>query len=346
MIDERLRPLACPECRAPLKPASGDPDGSLYCRACGIPYAAKDGIVLLLPTRQHSADPWQETASGLAMHLARHPDLAKCLLGDPPDHLAPMDRYFRGLLVEESGRIAEGRDIQDQALCECYTEDWREAARRARARTAAAVAGQSGAVVDLVCGMGTLLDDLLALSHACLVATDVSPRVLRRVHRRLDAGQAARVAFLAMDAHQLAFRDESFDTLTTLEGLLNIPLPPAVLAEVRRVLRGDFWAIMSFYPIEDHGNREQLRSLGLEVIGLRSNALEAFRAAELQAQAEFEAHARACPAPPGRLLKGARIHALPAVETELSLCVVHARPIPVRHAPRPGRIAPPEEEFR
>jgi len=325
-MDARLLDLlACPECRQALDPLPGGSSSGVRCRGCGALFPERDGVVLLLPQDSRSEDLWQETATQLAVYLESHPDTARSLLTLPPDELPPADRYYRGLILEERGQVIEGRGLQEQAMTECYTDEWRQGTRRQREWTVAQLRQETKPIVDLACGTGTLVEDLLAGTQGRIIGTDISPRVLRRLRRRCEPAHGSRLDLLAMDARRMAFRDGSLDRLTTFEGLVNLSQPAEALAEIQRVLRGDLWALMGFYPPDDSANRDLLRSLGLEAMGFRSSALAAFAAAGLDAGIEFEVKARVRPTPRARLLEGATIDALPAAETELQLCVVHAR---------------------
>jgi uncharacterized protein YbaR (Trm112 family) len=317
--------LACPECLQSLDPLPGGSSSGVCCRGWGALFPEKDGVVLLLPRDSRSEDLWQETATQLAAYLESHPDVARRLLTLPPDELSPADRYYRGLILEERGQVVEGRGLQEQAMTECYTDEWQEGTRRQREWTVAQLRQEPEPVVDMACGTGTLVEDMLAETQAQVVGTDISPRVLRRLRRRCAPDHASRLTLLAMDARRTAFRDDSLYQLTTFEGLLNIRQPAETLAEVRRLLRGDFWALMSFYPPGDRLNGDRLREMGLEAMGFRSSALAAFAAARLEADVEFETQARVRPTPVATLLEGATLDALPVADTELQLCVVHAR---------------------
>lgn len=69
-----------------------------------------------------------------------------------------------------------------------------------------------------------------------IIATDISPRMLERAHRRarrLGVSVDLRLA----DAQRLAFPDESFDAIVTTFVFCSIPDPARALAEALRVLR-------------------------------------------------------------------------------------------------------------
>lgn len=91
-----------------------------------------------------------------------------------------------------------------------------------------------GRVLEL--GAGTGKNIPYYPREAEIVATDISPRMLERARRR--ARRLGRdVDLRIVDAQQLPFPDESFDTIVTTFVFCSIPDPARALAEARRVLR-------------------------------------------------------------------------------------------------------------
>jgi SAM-dependent methyltransferase len=85
-------------------------------------------------------------------------------------------------------------------------------------------------VLDLGCGVGTLLPDIRArAADALVVGVDLTEEMLGR------AGDGATVA--VMDGTRLAFADASFDAIVSCFVVFHFPDPRAALAGVRRVLR-------------------------------------------------------------------------------------------------------------
>ncbi|MGC8839721.1 MAG: class I SAM-dependent methyltransferase, partial [Anaerolineae bacterium] len=158
------------------------------------------------------------------------------------------------------------------------------------------------------------------------VATDFSPRVLRRDRRLLEhLGLRERVSLLALDARRTPFRDGAVATLTSNLGLPNIEHPGDLLRELRRAVSGTFYAISHFYPEEDEANGQVIRGAGLEALLFRRPCLEAFRAAGWEVDVANACRSRALPTPTGVLLEGAGIDALPVAETTLEWCTLVAR---------------------
>jgi demethylmenaquinone methyltransferase / 2-methoxy-6-polyprenyl-1,4-benzoquinol methylase len=102
--------------------------------------------------------------------------------------------------------------------------------RRVVAETVAA--GPGDLVLDVAAGTGTSSRAFTGSGARC-VACDFSLGMLRARARK----PAPRVAFVAGDALDLPFRDQSFDVVTISFGLRNLADPDAGLAEMLRVTR-------------------------------------------------------------------------------------------------------------
>ena len=246
-------------------------------------------------------------------------------MGPPPAALSPADLFYRAHLLEVRGRYDEAADLAAQALSRSYTPAYRgchESQMRSlieRLRTA------PGPIVDLASGRGALVEALLREVRQPMVATDVSPRVLRRDRRWLDhLGLYDRVSLLAFDARRTPFRDGAVQTLTTNLGLPNIPHPGGLLGELRRIVSGTFYAITHFYPEEDEANGHVIREAGVATFLYRRTALEQFAAAGWQVEVTNVQCGPAAPTPRGVILEGAGIDALPVVETTLEWCLLVA----------------------
>jgi len=124
-------------------------------------------------------------------------------------------------------------------------------------------------VLDLGCGVGTLLEDIRArAADAFVVGVDLTEAMLRR------AGRDARVA--VMDGTALGFADETFDVVVSCFVAFHFPDPRAALTGVRRVLRPagaialsvwgqrwDFPAADAWGPVLDaHGAGEDFAASG------------------------------------------------------------------------------------
>jgi SAM-dependent methyltransferase len=92
-------------------------------------------------------------------------------------------------------------------------------------------------VLDLACGTGALASAIWQLAApARLVAADLSVEMLRQAASVLRQ-QNALCAMAAMNAQQLAFTDQAFDTVLCGSALDSFPDPIRALAETRRILR-------------------------------------------------------------------------------------------------------------
>ncbi|MCB0760991.1 MAG: methyltransferase domain-containing protein [Flavobacteriales bacterium] len=87
----------------------------------------------------------------------------------------------------------------------------------------------------LIVGAGTGLD-LEFLSGHRIVATDITPGMIRALERRAEGHNMA-VEARVMDGQQLEFEDQSFDVVVLHLILAVIPDPVRCLQEVERVLR-------------------------------------------------------------------------------------------------------------
>lgn len=104
--------------------------------------------------------------------------------------------------------------------------------RRWRRRTVDLVAPRPGELVlDLAAGTGTSSEPFRQ-AGATVVPCDFSLGMLRQGKRQLP-----RLPFVAGDAMQLPFRDETFDAVTISFGLRNVHDPVAGLREMARVTK-------------------------------------------------------------------------------------------------------------
>ncbi len=93
-----------------------------------------------------------------------------------------------------------------------------------------------GRVLDVACGLGL---NLRYLPEAVdYVGVDLSPEMLARARERF-AGRDPTPAFRRMDAANLAFEDDAFDTVISSLSTCTFPDPDAVLREMGRVCRPD-----------------------------------------------------------------------------------------------------------
>lgn len=90
-------------------------------------------------------------------------------------------------------------------------------------------------VLDVGCGTGFTASMLAAERQVGVVALDVRPAMIRWAKRRLDATRAC-VRLVQADAHNLPFKDNSFDAVL-VESVLIMCEAPRVAREAHRVLK-------------------------------------------------------------------------------------------------------------
>ena len=94
-------------------------------------------------------------------------------------------------------------------------------------------------VLDIGCGIGGLDQVLVALGAAQVTAADVAPPLIALARQRIvGTPDADRIAFEAVEPEAaLPFPDASFDVVFTKDAWLHVVDKPALLREVRRVLK-------------------------------------------------------------------------------------------------------------
>jgi ubiquinone/menaquinone biosynthesis C-methylase UbiE len=158
-----------------------------------------------------------------------------------------------------------------------------------------------------------------------VIASDFSPRVLRRDRRWLEFfGLYDRVSLLAFDARRTPFKDGAISTMTTNLGLPNIDRPEILLPELRRIVSGRLLAISLFYPEDDIPNAAAIRAAGRSTMLFQRDALEAFAAAGWQAILDNICKGPTHPTPVGKVLEGVGIDGLPVADTILEWGVLVA----------------------
>lgn len=323
--------LACPACHGALnwdvarETAVHIEQAEARCAACGATYPVRDGIGMFLLPDLPRNDMWEQAGSGLSAYLREHPEVERGLMEPPAEALNPADQFFRAMVLEDQGRYAEARSLETLANTAIYTPEYMQCWSSQIDYVVAQLTGGSGPVVDLASGRGYLAEQLLRGLDRPVIATDFSVRVLRRDRAWLSAaGLLERADLLAFDARRTPFRDKALTALTTNLGLPNIADPGSLLAELRRIAAGTFYAISHFYPEDDAANRAAIRAAGLEPMLYRSTALPAFEAAGWQVEVVNTCQGAARPTPASALLEGAGIDTFPVAATTLDWCVLRA----------------------
>lgn len=297
-------PLVCPAC-------GGELDGRT-CTSCGIEYAANDGIPLLIPPGSDVTDLWEEAESGLSRVLRENPELENALLSPLPAELEPADAFLRALVLEERG---DGSEV-DAAFARLYSPETLACIGSQIDALCERVLEEPGLVVDLASGRGVLLQRLQRAVAGTLVATDVSPRVLRRARRR-------GIEAVACDVRLLPFAGDSVDCATTFLGLNNVEQPGSLLAELRRAAKRLLVVHLIYEP--GTANDRELEELGLASLAYREPLLEGLAAAGWEPEIASSCTALLQPTPVGVLLEGAVIDRLPVEPVEATWLTIDAR---------------------
>lgn len=266
-------------------------------------------IPVLVAPGSDARDVWEEAEGALSAALRDDPELGRALLGGSPESLAPADAFLRALVLEERGRAdaevaAASRRLYAPAVLACQEQQLATLSRL--------VASEDGLVVDIATGRGVLLE---RLPPARVVATDISPRVLRRA-------RALGFAAVACDAERLPFADASIATVTTFLGLGNVTRPADVLRELRRVAA----RLVLGHVVYDRGtaNDPAVEALGLAHVAYREGLVDELSAAGWDARVVDDRRGRAEPTPKGVLLAGAVVDALPVEPVGATWLVIEA----------------------
>jgi uncharacterized protein YbaR (Trm112 family)/SAM-dependent methyltransferase len=323
--------LLCPRCHGDLAWRADERDGAhlesglARCLACGAEYPIREGIGLFLLPDLPRDDLWQQVDSALIGYLRENPAVEEQLMDCPLESLGPADQFFRAMVLEERGDFDAAEEAEALALAGAYTAEYRACSDSQMAYVLELAGRRQGPIVDLACGRGYLVRRLAGLEDRLVVASDFSPKVLRRNRRWLEfIGLYDRVSLLAFDARRTPFRDGLLPMVTTYVGLPNIESPGDLLVELRRVTGGLFAAVSHFYPAGDEANRQALRQAGLETLLIKEPALAQFAGSGWQVEVANSCRCPARPTPTGAVLEGVGLDGLPVVDTELEWCVIVA----------------------
>ncbi|MFH0845000.1 MAG: class I SAM-dependent methyltransferase [Pseudomonadota bacterium] len=95
---------------------------------------------------------------------------------------------------------------------------------------------QVGRVLDVACGPGFVAEAIAPIASE-IVGIDVTPEMVALAEARLRKAGFTKAAFRTACAEKLPFGPAEFDTVVTRLSFHHFPDLPAVLAEIRRVLR-------------------------------------------------------------------------------------------------------------
>lgn len=316
--------LQCPACGGELTWEIEESQGSQVeaatarCQDCAVEYPVRDGIGLFLTPDLPRNDMWAQAETGLEAYLRERPDVQRQLMETPLHELSPADQFFRAQFLEAQGDFERAQPIFDQVQSDLYVPETLICFESQLHYLMDHLKDGDGPVVDLASGRMDLAAEMARNLNRPLVATDFSPTILRRNRRWLaHAGLSERVSLLAFDARCTPFKDGAVTTLTSNQGLINIQEPGKLLAELRRIVSGQFLSIHLFYPPEDDANREAIEELKLSDLLFRAQAQRLFLENGWSLQLKNICLARALPTPASQLLEEAGIDSLPVSETEL-----------------------------
>ena len=129
-----------------------------------------------------------------------------------------------------SGMSAATFDVMHRVEREHW---WFSAKRALVVQALSSVGGPRGLAVDVGCGTGAVLDDLVALGHPQVLGTDLDPHALRLTALRLPEGAGVARAV----AEALPLPTGTVDVLTSLDVVEHLVDDVLALREYARVLR-------------------------------------------------------------------------------------------------------------
>ena len=117
-----------------------------------------------------------------------------------------------------------------------------------------AINKRRGSVLEV--GVGTGISLPRYRSHLDVTGIDLSPEMLRKARERVrKLGLRNIRKLLEMDAQELDFADESFDTVVAMYVLTVVPEPAKVMAELERVCKPGGQILIINHFSQDHGVR-------------------------------------------------------------------------------------------
>ena len=153
----------------------------------------------------------------------------------------------------EDGAVAEATDrglvryfdTVAENYASVYTEDslWGHVMRERKTRLLELLAGMEGDVLDVGCGPGIMVADILDLGCR-FWGVDGSPRMIDQCLKQFGDSPDAR--FDVMNAEALRFPDDSFDAVTCVGVIDRVTRPEQAIAEMARVLKPNGRLLISF----------------------------------------------------------------------------------------------------
>lgn len=316
--------LGCPTCHGDLDWNITEEDSiriwnaSATCQNCDAEYFVRDGIALFLTLDLLREDLWAEVDDRFTKIFAEHPTLEQELMGKPLIELNPADKFFRSMVLEERREWDAALEISQTIDTELYSADYVTGQRQQIVYVVEQLRHTTQPIVDLACGRGRLVEALLRETSAPIIATDFSPKILRRNQSYLaHLGLDANLSLVACDARQLPFRAQSVPTLTTFVGLANMEKAKDVLREIKRVVADKLMAISIFYDPADTPHADIIKQLNMESLLYEMPLLAQFADLGWSATLAERFEAQVFPTPMGEILQ-VGVDGLPIAETTLT----------------------------
>ncbi len=121
-----------------------------------------------------------------------------------------------------------------------------------RRRAVDYINGRGGKVLEV--GVGTGLSLPSYMDTVEVTGIDYSPEMLEKAVKKNEGKNLSHVkALLQMDARELSFPDNTFDTVAAMHILSVVPEPEKVMAEIARVLKPGGEAVITNHFARDKG---------------------------------------------------------------------------------------------
>jgi len=295
------------------------------CSDCEAVYPVIDEIGIFLTPDLPRNDMWEQVDGQVVSYLRDHPEIEKQLLDGPAEKLSPTDQQFRAMVLDERGKFAEGKKIEELAHKNLYTSEYLAGSNSQVEYVLESLSAFGGPIFDLASGRCYLVEEIVNKLRCPVIATDFSPSVLRRDRKYMQFLELDElVSFLAFDARKTPFKKGAIEVMTTNVGLSNIENPGDLLRELQRIISGTFLAISHFYPEEDEENRKVIEEAGIGAFIYKESALQYFSSTGWSVKVENSCVARALPTPASTIFEGARADGLPVAPTKLEWCTIRA----------------------
>lgn len=117
-------------------------------------------------------------------------------------------------------------------------------------------------IVDVPCGGGVAFRALSPEQDVRYIATDLSPKMLRRAERRARKRSLAQIEFVAADMTELPFADAEADLFLSYSGLHMVDAPEKAVEEIARCLKPGGRVIGTTFFSEESRRAQRLFELG------------------------------------------------------------------------------------